>query len=184
MLLKDAKLVLIDFETTGSVEGFPNEPWQIGMARFENGHCTTELYESWLQVGERPFNPYAPGRHGEVREKLAAAPTLTGLMRHLESWLSGPLVAHNIATEKKVLRQAAPMHRFGPWVDTLKIARQAWPGLASYALDDIIPTLGLLPQLQHICPDRQPHDALYDACACGVFLEHLLIQPGWDRLQL
>ena len=29
--------VAVDFETTGSVPGYPNEPWQIGLAPIRAG---------------------------------------------------------------------------------------------------------------------------------------------------
>ena len=76
----------------------------------------------------------------------------------------------------------APMHRFGVWIDTLKIARKAWPGCASYALDDLVVTLNLKPRIDGLCPGRAAHDALYDAVASAMLLEHLLSQPGWGGL--
>ena len=92
------------------------------------------------------------------------------------------LVAHNAGTEKRVLREAVPMARFGPWIDTLVLARAAWPGLASYALDDLVKQLGLQEQMIAAVPGREAHDALYDAVACGEVLATLLKQPGWESL--
>lgn len=93
-------------------------------------------------------------------------------------------MAHNMGTERTVLRKAAPLHRLGPWVDTLKLSRMAWPSAPSHALDDLVDMLGLVPEVERLCPDRGPHDALYDACACAVLLSRLVQEPGWERLSL
>ena len=64
MRASQATFTVIDFEGTGSVKGYPDEPWQIGLVQIRNGKlCPETNLESLLQVGERPFNRYAPGRH-------------------------------------------------------------------------------------------------------------------------
>ena len=90
-----------------------------------------------------------------------------------------PLCAHNVATEKKFTRAAAPMHQFGPWLDTLKIARKVWKGCPSYALENLIVMLDLKQRVDALCSGREAHDALYDAVASAMLMEHLLEQPGW-----
>ena len=40
----------------------------------------------------------------------------------------------------------------------------------------------MTPGIANLCPGRGPHDALYDAVACGALLLHLLRQPGWETL--
>lgn len=179
-----ACLTVIDFETTGAVAGYPVEPWQVGAVRVRGGRvCAAETFESLLRVGERPFNPRAPGRHALLRAELAAAPAPDVLWPELEGWVVGsPLVAHNVGTERGVLARMAPLHRFGPWVDTLALTRRAFPGLASKALDDVTAALGLAGRVRELCPGRSAHDALYDAVACAVLLEHLLALPGWERV--
>ena len=89
------------------------------------------------------------------------------------------MAAHNAATERKYLQQAFPLHRCGPWIDTLKLARIAYPRLPSHALEDLATALRLTGQVQAACPGREPHDAVYDAVACAVLLVHLLGQDGW-----
>lgn len=181
-----AEFTALDFETTGHVKGFPNEAWQIGLVRM----CGPEIvpgtaFESLLHVAEdRPFNPAAPGRHARLRDKIAAAPPAAELWPQLAPELEGRvLVAHNIATERNILVRLAPMHRFA-WVDTLRLARLAYPALESKALGDLAGGLGLADALDRHCPGREPHDALYDATACALFLAHLLAQPEWADLPL
>ncbi len=180
------ELTAIDFETTGSVRGFADEPWQIGLVRFDlRGDAPPDAFSAWLHVeAGRPFNPYAPGRHAEVRAELAAAPTFQQRWPELAPRLARgqPLVAHNAATERKFLSRLAPLTPFGPWIDTLAIARRTFPSLPAHALSDVIAAAGLLAELQALCPGRTWHDALFDAAACAVFLRWLARQPGWERM--
>lgn len=178
----------IDFETTGSVPGFRTEPWQIGLFAVGPEAFSREgIRGSWLRIdARRPFNRHAPGRHAQLRDVLADSPALADLLPKLAPLLVGrPLIAHNAGTERSMLADAFPMHRFGPWIDTLKLARHAWPGMASYALEDLVPALGLDAAVSGLCPAGWgPHDARYDAVAAAVLLRHLLAQPGWSGLGL
>lgn len=182
MAIFNAEITVLDYESTGCLRGFPNEPWQIGMVRIKGGKVDPDsMFESLLRVDiNRPFNPHAPGRHALLRDAIAEAPTPQELwpkiMPHLTRF---PLCAHNTATEKKFVRAMAPMHRFGLWLDTLKIARKVWPGCPSYALEDLIVMLDLKPKVDALCSGKEAHDALYDAVSSAMLIEHLLGQPGW-----
>lgn len=187
MAIFDIELTVFDYETTGTVRGFKNEPWQIGMVSLKRNRIDEDsLYESLLRIDAgRPFNPHAPGRHAQLRGELSVSPTMNEIWPELEPRLTGrPLVAHNVATEKKFTRQAAPMHRFGPWVDTLRVARKVWPGAPSYALEDLVVSLSLKDRVDGLCAGRGAHDALYDSVASAAILELLLAQPGWERTTL
>jgi DNA polymerase III epsilon subunit-like protein len=184
-LILNSRITVLDYETTGSVRGFPTEPWQIGMVTLENGKVDSDsMFESLLKVdANRPFNPHAPGRHGVLRDEIASAPAPQDLWPSIRSHLTDyPLCAHNVGTEKKFTRRMAPMHQFGIWIDTLRIARKVWPGCSSYALDDLIVLLGLKPDVDELCNGKEAHDALYDAVASAMLLEHLLAQPGWESI--
>ncbi len=177
--------VALDFETTGSVPGYRNEPWQIGLAPICRGEIGEELFDSLINVGERPFNKYAPGRHAQLRPKIAIAPTMQELWRVITPRLVGSvLVAHNVGTERSVLGTASPLHVLEPWVDTLTLSRAAWPGLPSYALEDLLAVFKLGGAVSSRCPGRAAHDALYDAVACATLLLHLLKQPGWNTVDM
>lgn len=185
--IMNAEITVLDFETTGTLRGFENEPWQIGMATLRNGKIdVSTLFVSLLKVDiNRPFNPHAPGRHALMRDKLAEALTPAEVWPRIMPRLTNhPLCAHNVATEKKFTRAMAPMHRFGPWIDTLRIARKAWPGCPSYALEDLIVMLDVKPRVDGLSPGLQAHDALYDAVASAALLEHLFQQPGWRNISL
>lgn len=178
----ETTFTVLDFETTGSVAGWPVEPWQLGIACVQNGRVEpAQCRELLLRVDpDRPFNPRAPGRHARIRKELAQANPLSAHWPALAPLLvGGPLVAHNVGTERGVLERAAPLHRFGPWIDTLRLTRRSYPELASAALEDVVLALDLKGRLSSLAPGRAPHDAQYDALACAVLLEHFLSLPGW-----
>ncbi|MEI8242675.1 MAG: exonuclease domain-containing protein [bacterium] len=184
---QEAVITVLDFETTGAVRGWPVEPWQVGLVRLRGGRVVAdERSESLLRVAaDRPFNPRAPGRHARLRHELAQATDLPAQWPGLEPWVTGvPLAAHNIGTERGVLEHAAPLHRFGPWIDTLRLTRKAYPQLASCALEDVVAALHLQPRLEALVSGRAPHDALYDAFACALLLEHFLSLPGWEDVSI
>lgn len=187
ILLKPAReciFTAIDFETTGSVENLPSEPWQIGMCKISLQDSVTEGYSEYLKIApDRPFNRYAPGRYAQIRDILAESETIQTMWPDIVPWIcNGPVVAHNIGTEKTILRHAAPLHKIGPWIDTLRLSKKYCPGLKSYALEDIVLELGLLDRVNSFCPDLGPHDAYYDAVACGILLLYFLSSPGWENI--
>ncbi len=170
------RCVSLDFETTGSVRGWPNEPWQIGLVAIEDGKPVPGTqWETFFNVAaNRPFSRRAPGRWAEMRQELANSPTVMDVWPKLSAFLKGvPLVAHNASTERTMLEKYAPLTPFGPWLDTLRIVRRFWPTLKSYALGDLMLTFGLKPQVDALCPGRTWHDALYDACAGAVLFSHV-----------
>lgn len=185
-LARRATFAVMDFETTGSVAGFPVEPWQVGLLLIQAGHVAeATCLSSYIRVAaDRPFNPRAPGRHAEIRAVLAESPTAAEVTeRLLLPTLNGrPVVAHNIGTERSLMASLAPLHQLGPWVDTLALTRRVYPDLPSKALNDVLTALGLTPRVQARCPGLAPHDALYDAVACAILLEHFLSLPGWENV--
>lgn len=183
---RECAFVAIDFETTGTVPGWPVEPWQIGLCDVAVGQGTSNGLSALLGVSaDRPFNRFAPGRHSLIRDELAVAPTLPQIWDDLAPRLVGhPLVAHNAGTERSILRKAAPLHMLGPWVDTLKLSRRVAPGLSSYALGDVLRHFGLDGEVAAACPGLEAHDAYFDAVGCGLLLLRILALPGWEGVTL
>jgi len=163
----------IDFESAGAARGKTDVPVQIGLATwsFDNGHA--DHYVSYLR-SDRPITWAAQKVHGISTETLADAPPLITLWPQVKERLSGRIVvAHGYGTEKRYLR-AFPSHGFGPWVDTLLLSRAAWPSLPSHALGDLCEHFELTHQISQLVPEKTWHDALYDATASLVLLEHLV----------
>lgn len=184
---RDARLWVVDFESTGAVSGYPDQPWQLAAVPMVCADVQmADAFETYLRIDpSRPFSPFAPGTWINKRALLAEAPELSSLAASIMARVGGaPLVAHNASTEKKFFRKAWPLHRPGPWIDTLRLARMAFPGLASYELDRLIQPAGLDAGLAQRLPGRKPHDALYDATACALLLCRMLEDPRWRQLSL
>lgn len=144
----------IDFETTGYLGGGKNEPWQLGFALVRD----LEIVETreWFFGTE-----LTPDREPIMDQWDDFAPHLAGRR----------LVAHNIATERTILTRLAPLTKWGPWTDTLKVAKARYPGLPSYQLGELCAAFGCVPQME----DRTWHDGLYDAVACAMLAMRLAI---------
>ncbi|MEO5716373.1 MAG: 3'-5' exonuclease, partial [Luteolibacter sp.] len=96
------------------------------------------------------------------------------------------VVAHGKGTEKRFLR-AFPGHGFKPWIDTLLLARAAWPDLPDHSLGALCVSQGLEAEIREIVPAKSWHDALFDAVASLVLLtriieSHSLIDEPIDSL--
>ena len=117
--------------------------------------------------------------HGITPAELADAPALEMLWPEIKQRMRGAgIVAHGKGTEKRFLR-AFPGHGFGPWVDTLLLARAVWPGLPDHGLGTVCEALGLVAAVHDAVPGKNWHDALFDAAASLILLRHLI-----DTLEL
>lgn len=136
----------IDFETTGYEKDSRNEPWQLGIAVVRDGEVA--------ETAEFFFG-------------TELTPDCETMMAQWDAWFpyleNRRLVAHNIATERTILTRVAPLTKWGPWVDTLQLARGRYPRLPSYALGDLCAAFGCVPQID----GRTWHDGLFDAVACA-----------------
>lgn len=172
MRIKDALFTAIDFESAGTAKGRTDAPVQIGLASWSTSLNLHEPYVSFLHC-DQEITWSARKVHGITTEDLKEAPSLLSLWPVLKSRLgAGPVVAHGHGTEKRFLR-TFPGHRFGPWVDTLQLARAAWPDLPSHSLGDLCQKLELN-EFSELAPDRNWHDALYDSLASLAILAHLV----------
>lgn len=163
----------IDFESAGAERGKTDVPVQIGLATWslEGGH--SDAFVSFLKT-ERSITWAAKKVHGITTDDLADAPALMMLWPKVKKTLANRIVvAHGHGTEKRYLR-AFPAHGFGPWVDTLLLARAAWPELKSHALGDICAHFHLTDKITKLVPNKTWHDALYDTAASLVLLEYLI----------
>lgn len=187
MKLREAEIVAVDFETTGAAKENENLPWQIGCARFKNGSlCSGECLSLYLKIPiTHKFNKYTPGRWAEKRVELAASKSLQEEWPVLSGWLEGCLLAaHNVQVERSILTKNFPLHTFGPWIDTLKIARMAFPGMESKSLSNLLEHFSLMEKVIITCPGLAPHDACFDAVGCACLLEYFASLSGWGDVDI
>jgi DNA polymerase-3 subunit epsilon len=163
----------LDFESAGAASGRTDVPVQIGLALWSPVDGYGDDFVSFLH-SEQPITWSAQKVHGITPADLREAPTFLSLWPTLKTFLGQRvLVAHGHGTEKRFLR-TFPGHPFGPWVDTLTIARTAWPSLPKYSLGFLCDHFGLSKEITAACPDRQWHDALYDSVASLHLLAHVI----------
>lgn len=176
MSIAQTTFAAIDFESAGSAPGRTDEPVQIAIAHLRGGKISKRL-NSYVRPGVQ-VTWAAKGVHGISDEMVADAPRLLDLWPSIQSSLGGCwVVAHGASTEKRFLR-VFPFHAFGPWVDTLVLARAVYPGLASHSLGKIIASLGLDQDPAITAPGFRWHDAESDAVASLVLLRHLILACG------
>ena len=155
------EFVAIDFETTGYENGNVNEPWQLGAVLVRDLEIV-ETREWFFDVEGAPARAHESDALGTLQSSFDVwAPYLTGRR----------LVAHNIACERTILTRVAPLTKWGPSVDTMKLAKARYPKLPSYRLGDLCEIFGCVPEL----PERTWHDGLFDAVACANLAMRLAI---------
>ncbi len=172
-LIRNCRFTAIDFESAGAARGKTDTPVQVGLATWSPPDGYSGLLVSHLHT-DQPIQWSAQKVHGIRTEDLKDAPTLLSLWPELKSRLAGAVVvAHGKGTEKRFLR-AFPGHGFGPWIDTLLLARAAWPDLPDHSLGSLCQTLRLTTEIQTLVPRKSWHDALFDSVASLALLAHLV----------
>ena len=179
--VREVAWAAIDFEGTGADPGQSDEAVQVGIATLPpGGKEPGDFFRSFVRAESRVTRA-ASAVHRITNRDLEDAPPLAVLWPEIKSRLSGAVVvAHGAGAEKRFLR-AFPMHGFGPWVDTLALARSALPDLPDHSLGSVIAACGLGAAVRRMCPHHDWHDALFDAVASLVFLRHFLLLPSADQ---
>ena len=158
------RYVVFDTETPNSRN---DRMCQIGLCLVENGRIFGA--EGFLVNPECEFALFNVMLHGITPERTCGEPNFAELWtRELESIFSdGILVAHNAPFDMAVLSKCLRAYGIrwrerAPYIDTVRMARQAFPSLPNHKLDTLSAALGI--ELDH-------HDAGSDAEACArIFL--------------
>lgn len=132
--------------------------------------------------------------HGLTGRDLAGCRTFDAQWERFVSLrASGVLAAHNSPVEARLLaatwphpsavpsvsEDAVASAEWGPWIDTLRLARQWAPSLGDFRLAELVRSLRLGERLDALaakhCPSdrRRFHCAGYDALAAALVLRHL-----------
>ncbi|MBU6326036.1 MAG: 3'-5' exonuclease [Verrucomicrobia bacterium] len=182
-IIQDLSFAAIDFESAGAARGVTDTPIQIGIAQWSPQECFSAMFDSYLHT-QQEITWAAQKQHGIGPAELKDAPPLVSLWPQVKHHLHDRvLVAHGKGTEKKFLR-AFPGHGFGPWVDTLLLARAVWPQEREHSLGHLCRELALTEKISALVPDRTWHDALYDAVASLCLLEWMIVHLDLAHLLL
>ncbi|MES2997456.1 MAG: 3'-5' exonuclease [Verrucomicrobiota bacterium] len=173
-LIRQCRFAAIDFESAGATRGSTDTPVQIGLASWCPNAGHHQCFVSYLATSA-PIQWSARKIHGIGPADLAGAPPLLSLWPTVRDFLTDSVVvAHGKGTEKRFLR-AFPGHGFGPWLDTLLLARALWPQLPDHTLGALCEIHGLTAPIRELVPGKTWHDALFDATASLVLLDFMFV---------
>ncbi len=124
-------------------------------------------------AGRRPFSA-----EWDLFNELRGSGLLASHQASVEAGLLAATWPHPAAVPA-VSETGVAEASWGPWVDSLALARARLPGLPDHALGSVIRALGLGPELDalaaELCPEgrRRPHCAGFDALAAALVVRRL-----------
>lgn len=155
--IAEPDFVSIDVETACRSRG---SICQIGIVGFREGREVFAL--DYLVNPLEPFEARNVEIHGITADRVQGAPHFGHLHSDLDQRLSGRVAVHHSPFDRQAISAACADHgRPGiaaKWLDSVEVARRAWPGLGSHKLSVLADHLGL--SLRH-------HDAVSDARTAG-----------------
>ena len=149
---------------------------QIGMAQVHAGKITKTL--TILVNPEEPFEPFNTNLHGIDEHTIRNAATMPGAYAEILRLIDGTTIVSHTEFDRQALEKATTKYRLHPpkvrWLDSARIARQAWPqkyAKGGPSLKQITADLGI--EFKH-------HDAGEDARAAAEILLHTHNHTGLD----
>jgi DNA polymerase-3 subunit epsilon len=143
---------------------------QIGIVGFRNGTIAFE-YETLVDPLDH-FNSFNTRIHGIAASHVAGQPCFADVHPIVDGHLRGRATVAHSYFDKGALAAACRAHDRAiietTWLDSVRVAKRAWPELSSHRLNIVAKYLGI--PLKH-------HDALSDARAAGMIvvkaIEHM-----------
>ena len=161
--------VVVDVEVASRRRG---SICQAGLACVKGGVLSSS--RSWLL---RPSGSSSDSRmtrlHGIASEALREAPVWLDVYPELRRELQGRvIVSHSFFDRKQIFaaccRSGTVMFSYRCWFDSCALARQAWPGLPTYALSSLAARVGF-----RYTPHNAEEDARAAAAVCLAALRTL-----------
>ena len=149
--------VVIDVETACSRV---SSICQVGIVGFKDGREIFE-YETLLDPRDE-FNVFNTRIHGIAEHHVVGQPTFADVHAIVHGHLSGRTTVAHSYFDKGALAAACRVHDRAmietTWLDSVRVAKRAWPDLESHRLGLLARYLGI---------EHKHHDALSDARAAG-----------------
>jgi DNA polymerase-3 subunit epsilon len=160
--------VVIDVETACSRV---SSICQVGIVGFRDGR---ELFawETLLDPCD-DFHPMNTRIHGIAAHHVAGQPTFAQVHGEIDRHLSGAVTVAHSMFDKGALAAACRMHSCAEietvWLDSVRVAKRAWPDLPNHKLGGLARFLGVA---------HRHHDALSDARAAGWVIVRAIEHTG------
>ncbi len=163
------EFIAIDIETANPDR---SSICQVGIARFKDG-LLVEEWQSYIDP-EVDFNDrFTNTIHGINKEIVKNSPKFNEVINDINSLLDNKIVVSHGPFDKNSISKAVDLHDVRlpncTWLDTLQVARRAWPELKHHGLSDICKKINY--EFKH-------HDALEDAKAAGQVLLAAITKTG------
>jgi DNA polymerase III subunit epsilon len=170
MTASDPDFVVIDVETACARV---SSICQIGIVGFRAGQ---EVFAFETLVDPRDdFAPFNIGIHGITPQQVAGQPDFDTVHPVVDRHLAGRITVAHSAFDKGALAAACRVTQRPPietrWLDSVRVAQQAWPQLESHRLNVLARFLGI---------EHRHHDALSDARAAGMVIVRAIEHTGID----
>ena len=133
---------------------------QVGIVGFREGR-EVFAYEKLLDPCD-DFHAMNTRIHGIAAHHVVGQPTFAHVHAEIDRHLSGRITVAHSYFDKGALAAACRVHDRAPietvWLDSVRVAKRAWPDLANHKLGGLARFLGIA---------HRHHDALSDARAAG-----------------
>lgn len=143
----------------------------IGLVHFRKGTVFSSL--TILVDPQAEFDPFNIGIHGIRPADVKGKPTIDKVIPVLATNIADSVVAHHSSFDKTAFNRAAERYNIGQlpciWLDTVRVARAAWPELENHKLATLAAEFGIA--FKH-------HDAAEDARAAGLVLTRAISETG------
>ncbi|WP_231730050.1 3'-5' exonuclease [Novosphingobium sp. Fuku2-ISO-50] len=167
---QDPDFVVIDVETACARV---SSICQIGIVGFRDGR-EVFAYETLVDPCDE-FSSFNIGIHGITPRQVAGQPTFRDIHAVVDSHLRGRITVAHSGFDKGALAAACRVGECpaieANWLDSVRVAKQAWPQLGSHRLNVLSRFLGI---------EHRHHDALSDARAAGLVIVKAIEHTGID----
>lgn len=158
--------VVLDLETTGRSY---REDCILEIAAIKYLHGIEQDAFETLVDPECPIPLSSTMVNGITSDDIRGAPVIAEILPALLLFLGDlPIVAHNAPFDRSFLQKAASSigkSLTNKWIDTLPLARKAFPARTSYKLEDLKTDLRIPVDTSHrALPDVRATAALFEAC--------------------
>ncbi|MBU3076763.1 exonuclease domain-containing protein [Sphingomonas quercus] len=146
---------------------------QIGIVGFRDGVVAFE-YETLVDPCDE-FSAFNMRIHGISCDHVLGKPTFADIHAAVDGHLAGRITVAHSFFDKGALAAACRVHDRAAidttWLDSVRVARRAWPDLPSHRLNALSRFLGVR---------HKHHDALSDARAAGMVVVRAIDHTGID----